>query len=537
MEEGTEEKAASRRYECMYDGCDRTYTSMGNLKTHLKVHQGKFDYKCDFDGCAKAFLSSYGLKVHRRVHTGEKPYSCEAEGCDRSFNTLYRLTAHKRIHTGNTFDCQVDNCSKQFTTKSDLKKHARKHTGERPYQCQVDWCGKAFTASHHLRTHSMSHQSYSCEEKGCVMNFLTQDQLQIHLVEEHNKPSSCSSASNEIPTHDECTRMLSSLISQAGQQDPIGHSPAAGGSETNLQASTPPTLHAQQSHSPLLPQLTPEVFQALETLQHLSQTGALENLVTSAKVLSQLQQLSQLQLQLPHNVPAIPTGPSIPSSVYTISGSTLSSSASVTPVVSCVTSSSLPGALSTSAIPPTVASVPGTSSNQPPTNSPVGAYVTERIAADTVDNLSVDILGLFTEPHMAGFDGSLTPTESGTQTLPIDFDSLFLPSLSESTTGFEHITQPPSEQVGLELFTSQGSIDLVNQAFPVSVSTNTTTTDVEPHSLEAATTKVDQSCQTDMLGMTPGACCIIHNSHKSHICSPCCNCCSCEDQCSCKQST
>ena len=169
------------------------------------------------------------------------------------------------------------------------------------------------------------------------------------------------------------------------------------------------------------------------------------------------------------------------------------------------------------------------------------AYETERIAIDTVDNLSVDILGLLTEPNMAGFDAGLSPIESGTQTLPIDMDSLFLPSLSETTTGFEHINQPSSEQVDLELFTSQASIDLVNQTFPISVSAGTATTGMDPSSLEATTTgtKVDQSCQTDMLGMTPGACCIVHqdNSHNSHICSSCCSCCSCENQCSCKQLT
>ena len=148
----------SKKYECVYDGCKRSYTSMGNLKTHLKAHQGKYDYKCDHENCEKAFLSSYSLKVHRRIHTGEKPYSCASDGCDKSFNTLYRLNAHKRVHTGNMFDCEFDACSKQFTTRSDLRKHTRTHTGEKPYQCKIDGCGKAFKAPHHLRSHSAKHQ-------------------------------------------------------------------------------------------------------------------------------------------------------------------------------------------------------------------------------------------------------------------------------------------------------------------------------------------------------------------------------------------
>ena len=51
------ELSNNKKYECVYDGCSRTYTSMGNLKTHLKAHEGRFDYKCDRDGCDKAFLS------------------------------------------------------------------------------------------------------------------------------------------------------------------------------------------------------------------------------------------------------------------------------------------------------------------------------------------------------------------------------------------------------------------------------------------------------------------------------------------------
>lgn len=179
--------AMEKPFECSYDGCDRKYTSMGNLKTHMKAHEGKFNHQCDFDGCDKAFLSSYSLKVHRRVHTGEKPYACEEDGCDKSFNTLYRLNAHKRIHSGETFDCEYDNCSKQFTTRSDLKKHVRKHTGERPYQCSADGCNKSFIASHHLKNHLQTHKTYTCSEEGCSKPFPTLTELNIHLAVEHEQ--------------------------------------------------------------------------------------------------------------------------------------------------------------------------------------------------------------------------------------------------------------------------------------------------------------------------------------------------------------
>lgn len=296
------DKTNQRKYECVYDGCDRAYTTMGNLKTHLKAHEGKFQHHCDFNGCDKAFLSSYSLKVHRRVHTGERPYSCSEEGCDKAFNTLYRLNAHKRVHTGNTFPCEYDSCSKQFTTRSDLRKHVRKHTGERPYHCTEDGCGKCFAAPHHLKNHLQTHASKAKRPRrrsGCSSTFVSHEQLQ---AEAH----SGAALDNVTPVEDgdspgvvECRQLLSSFMAEveadrcdlSGTADPIIDGGASGGVDVTGTGS----LHDPTA----VPGLTAEVLHALKTIQQWTESGTLQTLIktlTNTQVHPLLDSTSQLTI-------------------------------------------------------------------------------------------------------------------------------------------------------------------------------------------------------------------------------------------------
>ena len=55
-----------------YEGCNKAYSRLENLKTHLRSHTGERPYICKYEGCGKAFSNASDCAKHmNRTHSDE----------------------------------------------------------------------------------------------------------------------------------------------------------------------------------------------------------------------------------------------------------------------------------------------------------------------------------------------------------------------------------------------------------------------------------------------------------------------------------
>ncbi|RMB90554.1 hypothetical protein DUI87_33016 [Hirundo rustica rustica] len=124
----------------------------------MSTSTGEEGVVCHWAACSREqrpFKAQYMLVVHMRRHTGEKPHKCTFEGCNKAYSRLENLKTHLRSHTGEKpYVCEHEGCNKAFSNASDRAKHQnRTHSNEKPYVCKIPGCTKRYTDPSSLRKH------------------------------------------------------------------------------------------------------------------------------------------------------------------------------------------------------------------------------------------------------------------------------------------------------------------------------------------------------------------------------------------------
>mmetsp|Transcript_9794 Transcript_9794/g.14712 ORF Transcript_9794/g.14712 Transcript_9794/m.14712 type:complete len:160 (-) Transcript_9794:160-639(-) len=83
----------SRLFPCQL--CNRTYTTVANVRRHLRVHKDEKLYPCSY--CKSSFHNRFEVTRHERLHTGNRPFPCKR--CNKTFKQRCHLRNHEhRCH-------------------------------------------------------------------------------------------------------------------------------------------------------------------------------------------------------------------------------------------------------------------------------------------------------------------------------------------------------------------------------------------------------------------------------------------------------
>ncbi|XP_037545709.1 transcription factor IIIA [Nematolebias whitei] len=120
-----------RGYPCQEEDCTFTGKNWTELLKHRKNHHWCVARCAE---CNKEFRDSWFLQQHQYVHSEMRVvFKCPRDGCDRSYTTLFNLQSHiSSFHEDvRQFVCTHSGCGKTFAMKRSLQRHSVIHDPER----------------------------------------------------------------------------------------------------------------------------------------------------------------------------------------------------------------------------------------------------------------------------------------------------------------------------------------------------------------------------------------------------------------------
>ena len=110
--------------------------------------------KCDVCGETAAFESD--MKCHMAKHVPTKKWFCVYPGCNRDFKRKSDLTSHAITHTGKPKHCPEPGCDYSNINPRNLKQHMKVHGDVKPIRCPM--CDKRFKHHQQLKRHHEDHK-------------------------------------------------------------------------------------------------------------------------------------------------------------------------------------------------------------------------------------------------------------------------------------------------------------------------------------------------------------------------------------------
>ena len=179
----------------MFQGCEKSFRSYGNLKQHKATHTQEHSFICDI--CGRTFKVKSRLNHHRKDHTVDWRWPCDY--CEQKYKSIFMYKNHlakehpemkddifKRTNII-LYECHI--CQKMYGDKEDLTRHIYIHKGLKPFKCQ--YCGKKFNDKSNMKCHEKIHtgeKKMNCQL--CYKSFIQPRALRIHMKNVHGQGDS-----------------------------------------------------------------------------------------------------------------------------------------------------------------------------------------------------------------------------------------------------------------------------------------------------------------------------------------------------------